>query len=76
MLSIRGQNSYVGHMVVEFEMVIDYCVLRVIELQQMLECPSSFFMICFHIIYIRRFNVYDWSRVACQEAGQTNWAGE
>ena len=76
MLSIRGHNSYVGHMVVEFEMVIDYCMLRVIELQQVLECPSSFFMICFHIIYIGWFNVYDWSRVASQEAGQTDRAGK
>ena len=51
-------------------------MLRVIELQQVLERASSFFMICFHIICIGRFNVYDWSRVASKEAGQTDWAGE
>ena len=76
MLSIRGHNSYVGHMVVELEMVIDYRVLRVIELQEVLECPSSFFMIRFHIICIGRFDIYDWARVASQEAGQTDWAGK
>ena len=76
MLSMRGHDSYVGHVVVELKMVIDYCMLRVIELQQMLECPSSFFMICFHIIYIGRLNVYDRSRVASQEAGQTDWDRE
>lgn len=53
MLSIRGRNSYVGHVVVELEMVIDYCMLRVVELKQVLKCSSSFVVICFHIIYIR-----------------------
>ena len=76
MLRIRGHNSYVGHVVVELKMVIDYCMLRVVELQQMLECSSSFFMVCFHIMYIHGLNVYDWPRVASQEAGQTDREGE
>ena len=53
MLSTRGHNSYVGHVVVELKMVIDYCMLRVVELKQVLERSSSFVMICFHVIYIR-----------------------
>ena len=53
MLSIRGRNSYVGHVVIELKVVIDYCMLRVVELKQVLECSSSFVMIRFHIIYIR-----------------------
>lgn len=53
MLSIRGRNSYVGHVVVELEMVIDYCMLRVVKLKQVFERASSFVMIRFHIIYIR-----------------------
>ena len=52
MLSIRGRNSYVGHVVVELKMVIDYCMLRVIELKQVFERSSSFVMIRFHIVYI------------------------
>ena len=76
MLSIRGRNSYVGHVVVELKMMIDYCILRVVKLKQVFERSSSFVMICFHIIYIRRLNVYDWPRVASQKAGQTDWRGE
>ncbi len=76
MLSIRGHNSYVRHVVVELKMVVDDRMLRVVELQQVLECSSSFSMICFHIMYIHRLNVYDWPRVASQEAGQTDREGE
>ena len=76
MLSIRGHNSYVGHVVVKLKMVIDYCMLRVVELKQVFERSSSFVMICFHIICIRRLNVYDWPRVASQKVGQTDWGGE
>ena len=76
MLSIRGHNSYVGHVVIELKVVIDYCMLRVVELKQVLECSSSFVRICFHIVYIRCLNVYDWPRVASQKAGQTDWGGE
>ncbi len=65
-----------GHVVVKLKMVIDYCMLRVVELQQVLECSSSFFLTCFHIMYIDRLNVYDWSRVASQEAGHTDRVGE
>lgn len=39
-----------GHVVVELDMVVDDCMARMVELKQVLECPSSFLVLSFDIV--------------------------
>jgi hypothetical protein len=49
MVGKEERGSYVGRMVVEFEVVIDNRVVDVIGLDQVLECSCSFFGCLFNV---------------------------
>ena len=65
-----------GHVVVELEVVVDNCVLRVIELKQMLERSSPLLMLCLDIMNVDWLDVYYRARVASENAGNTERKGE
>jgi hypothetical protein len=50
-------KSYVGRMVVEFEVVVDNRVVDVIGLDQVLECSCSFFGCLFNVDGLNRRQV-------------------
>ena len=56
--------------------MVDNRMIDMIELQQVLEGPRTFVIMCFDIIHSHRMNVDSWSRVSCKEARDCKWQGK
>jgi len=64
------------HMVVELEIVVNDCVICMVELEEVLESPSLLLVPYFDIMDRDWFDVYCVPAVASEEMGQTEWVGE
>ena len=65
-----------GHVVVKLEVVVDNGVIRMVELEEVLQRSCSLFVSCLDIVDLDRFQVDCCPGVASQEAGHTERIGE
>ena len=55
----------------ELEIVVDDGVISVVELKEVFECSSSFFLLCLHIVNFDWADVNCCTRVAPKESRET-----
>lgn len=65
-----------GHMVVELEIMVDDCVICMVELEKVFQSAGLLLVLYLDIVYWDWFEVNCVPGVASKEAGQTEWMGE
>ncbi len=66
-------TTYVGHVVVEMEVMIHNGVTGMVELEEVLQCPCPLLVVDFDIMHLDRWDVYCCFTGWSEEPWQTIW---